>query len=92
MHSSVGEYTKALTLSQPNLNPLETSDFSALLFSRRSATYYCCQLYKDAEKDAAQVIRIRPEWTEVRTAIEMCGGGDVCGSLPIEYITNTIIF
>ncbi|CAG8554348.1 8113_t:CDS:2 [Paraglomus occultum] len=62
--AALDEYTKALTLSQPNLNPLESSDFSALLFSKRSATYYCCQLYKDAEKDAAQVIRIRPGWAE----------------------------
>jgi len=72
MHSSVDEYTKALTLSQPNLNPLESSDFSAVLFTRRSTAYYCCQLYEDAEKDATQVIRIRPEWAEVRTAIETC--------------------
>ncbi|KAG9294615.1 hypothetical protein G9A89_008094 [Geosiphon pyriformis] len=56
------EYSKALRLSQPNMDPKKASDFSALLFGNRSACYFEKKLYQDAEKDAAQMIRMRPEW------------------------------
>ncbi|RIA87702.1 beta-lactamase-like protein [Glomus cerebriforme] len=59
---AIDEYTKALTLSQPNLDKKNASSFSALIFSNRSASYYQCNKWAEAIKDADQVIRIKPEW------------------------------
>ncbi|CAG8513870.1 12795_t:CDS:2 [Acaulospora morrowiae] len=60
--SAIEEYTKALSLCQPNSDPGRTSDFLALIYSNRSASYHQCQKWEDAVKDAEQVIRISPDW------------------------------
>ncbi|CAG8499834.1 12274_t:CDS:2 [Ambispora gerdemannii] len=61
---AIEEYTKALTLSQPDLDPSKSTDFAALLFGNRSACYFAYKLYIDAEKDTRQMIRLRPEWSK----------------------------
>ncbi|CAB5386108.1 unnamed protein product [Rhizophagus irregularis] len=59
---AIDEYTKALTLAQPSLDKKTATAFSALIFSNRSASYYQCNKWVEAVKDADQVIRIKPEW------------------------------
>lgn len=61
------EYTKALTLAQPSLDKKNATAFSALIFSNRSASYYQCNKWVEAIKDADQVIRIKPEWPKVNS-------------------------
>ncbi|KAL1921890.1 uncharacterized protein VTP21DRAFT_10532 [Calcarisporiella thermophila] len=60
---AVAEYTRALGVVQV-LPGMQQSDFSALLFSNRSASYFAMRCYEEAQKDADQVIRIRPEWAK----------------------------
>jgi hypothetical protein len=52
-------------LAQPSLDKKNATAFSALIFSNRSASYYHCNKWVEAIKDADQVIRIKPEWPKV---------------------------
>ncbi|CAG8769293.1 3134_t:CDS:2 [Gigaspora margarita] len=62
--SAIEEYSKALSILQSNPETKKASDFSALVFSNRSASFFQRKKWKDAVKDAEQVIRIRPEWAK----------------------------
>ncbi|CAG8514029.1 8124_t:CDS:2 [Cetraspora pellucida] len=59
---AIEEYSKAISILQSSPETKKSSDFAALVFSNRSASFFQRKKWKDAIKDAEQVIRIRPEW------------------------------
>ncbi|CAG8602882.1 5846_t:CDS:2 [Racocetra persica] len=69
--SAIEEYSKALSILQSSPETKKTSDFAALVFSNRSASFFQRKKWKHAVKDAEQVIRIRPEWPKAEALVQL---------------------
>ncbi|CAG8810292.1 20248_t:CDS:2 [Cetraspora pellucida] len=69
--SAIEEYSKAISILQSSPETKKTSDFAALVFSNRSASFFQRKKWKDAIKDAEQVIRIRPEWPKAEALVQL---------------------
>ncbi|KAL1918473.1 uncharacterized protein VTP21DRAFT_3133 [Calcarisporiella thermophila] len=59
---AITEYFKAIQAVEV-VSP-EPSDFLALLYSNRSASYFMLRQYTQAKQDADQVVRLRPNWAK----------------------------
>lgn len=64
---AVIEYTKTIMAMGPSdgKDRQSNTDFSALIYSNRSASYCMLKQWSDAENDAVYVMKIRPAWAKV---------------------------
>ncbi|RUP11380.1 hypothetical protein BC936DRAFT_139985 [Jimgerdemannia flammicorona] len=65
---AIVEYTKTIMAMGPSdgKDRQSATDFTALIYSNRSASYCMLKQWADAENDAAYVMKIRPNWAKVR--------------------------
>ncbi|ORX79279.1 Metallo-hydrolase/oxidoreductase [Basidiobolus meristosporus CBS 931.73] len=75
---AVAEYTRALIKSKPAITETDATDFIALIFANRSGAYCMLRQYEEAYKDAEIVIRLKPEWSKVKSLLGLRRYKEAC--------------